>query len=35
MKVIVDTVVWSLALRRSDPHPDICRELAELIEDQR
>lgn len=35
MKVIVDTVVWSLALRRSDPYPDVRRELTGLIEDQR
>lgn len=35
MKVVVDTVVWSLALRRSEPHPEVWRILADLIEDQR
>lgn len=35
MKVIVDTVVWSLALRRSDRNDDASRELTSLIEDQR
>lgn len=35
MRVIVDTVVWSLALRRSDPSAAVCRELTSLIEDQR
>jgi len=35
MKVIVDTVVWSLALRRTDPCAAVGRELASLIEEQR
>lgn len=35
MKVIVDTVVWSLALRRTDPDEDVCRELTSLVEEQR
>jgi len=35
MKVIVDTVVWSLALRRSSPCDEARRELTSLIEDQR
>lgn len=35
MKVIVDTVVWSLALRRSNPDDTIHKELVSLIEDQR
>ncbi len=35
MRVIVDTVVWSLALRRSNPNDDVRRELTSLIEDQR
>ncbi len=35
MKVIVDTVVWSLALRRTEPDKTICRELTRLIEEQR
>lgn len=36
MNVLVDTPVWSLALRRSRPQPDIrARELAELIEEGR
>ncbi len=35
MKVVVDTVIWSLALRRSGPHPDVQHALTDLIEDQR
>lgn len=35
MKVIVDTVVWSLALRRTDPNEAVCLKLTSLIEDQR
>ncbi|MDT8442500.1 MAG: PIN domain-containing protein [Desulfuromonadales bacterium] len=36
MKVLVDTSVWSLALRRNRPSPDgFVRELVELIEEQR
>ena len=35
MKVIVDTVIWSLALRRSHPDEEITNELATLIQDQR
>ena len=34
MKVIVDTVIWSLALRRSQPVEDVSRRLAWLIENQ-
>ena len=34
MKVIVDTVVWSLALRRSHPEEEVRRQLTSLIEDQ-
>lgn len=36
MKVLVDTSVWSLALRRKCPSNDgLVRELAELIDEQR
>ena len=35
MKVIVDTVVWSLALRRSKPDEAVHLHLKSLIEDQR
>lgn len=36
MKVLVDTSVWSLALRRERPAGDDCvRELVELIDEQR
>lgn len=36
MKVLVDTSVWSLALRRERPADDaLVRELAELIDEQR
>jgi predicted nucleic acid-binding protein len=36
MKVLVDTSVWSLALRRDHPADDGCvRELTELIDEQR
>jgi predicted nucleic acid-binding protein len=35
MKVIIDTVVWSLALRRTEPDKTICQELTRLIEEQR
>jgi hypothetical protein len=35
MKVIVDTVIWSLALRRGETDVDVRRELTGLIEDQR
>lgn len=36
MKVLVDTSVWSLALRRSQPaNEDWVRELTELIHEQR
>ena len=34
MKVIVDTVVWSLALRRSHPVEQVRRRLTSLIENQ-
>ena len=34
-KVIVDTCIWSLALRRANPNETVCRELTSLIEDQR
>ena len=34
MNVIVDTVVWSLALRRKEPYPHIQKILKSLIEDQ-
>jgi len=35
VKVIVDTVVWSLALRRTQPDKGVRTELVSLIEDQR
>jgi len=35
MKVIVDTVIWSLALRRSTPENNVIGDLTSLIEDQR
>jgi predicted nucleic acid-binding protein len=35
MKVIVDTAVWSLSLRRTEPDANVCRELTRLIEEQR
>ncbi len=36
MKVIVDTCIWSLALRRNEPSPNgYVAELAELIKDIR
>ena len=36
MKVLVDTSVWSLALRRERPVDDgLVRELIELIDEQR
>ncbi|MDZ4697210.1 MAG: PIN domain-containing protein [Deltaproteobacteria bacterium] len=36
MRVLVDTSVWSLALRRSRPTADlIVRELTELVQDGR
>lgn len=35
MKVIVDTVIWSLALRRNAPQDDVGQELMSLIADQR
>lgn len=35
VKVIVDTSVWSLALRRSVPQEEVRRQLAGLIDDQR
>ena len=35
MKVVVDAVIWSLALRRSAPQDDVALELTGLIEDQR
>ena len=35
MKVIVDSVIWSLALGRSHPDEVITNELATLIQDQR
>ena len=35
MKVIVDTVIWSLALRRSQPAETVRLTLTSLIEDQR
>ena len=35
MKVIVDTVIWSMALRRSSPDKKITFELSTLIHDQR
>lgn len=34
MKVIVDTTVWSLALRRSRPDREVHRRLKTLIENQ-
>ena len=36
MKVLVDTSVWSLALRKNRPHkPEILNELSELIKELR
>ena len=35
MNVIVDTVIWSLALRRNEPDERIWQELTQLIEEQR
>jgi len=35
VKVVVDTAIWSLALRRSNPDASVCRELTSLIDDQR
>ncbi|OQX20610.1 MAG: twitching motility protein PilT [Desulfobulbaceae bacterium A2] len=35
MKVIVDTVIWSLALRRGEPQEEVRQQLTSLIEDQR
>ncbi len=35
MKVVVDTAVWSLALRRTEPDKNVCQELTQLIEEQR
>ncbi|WDE98145.1 PIN domain-containing protein [Lentisphaera profundi] len=35
MKVIVDTVIWSLALRRSTPEDNVINDFTSLIEDQR
>lgn len=35
MKVIVDTAIWSLALRRTEPDKNACQELTLLIEEQR
>jgi len=36
MKVLVDTSVWSLALRRSNPQKtDVVREFRSLIQEQR
>lgn len=35
MKVIVDTVVWLLALRLSKPNQEVREQLTSLIEDQR
>ncbi|MES1245207.1 MAG: PIN domain-containing protein [Acidobacteriota bacterium] len=36
MSVLVDTSVWSLALRRREPSPDgVVRELSELIREGR
>lgn len=35
MRVIVDTVVWSLALRRTQPDGEVRRHLKTLIENQR
>ncbi|XOF35107.1 MAG: PIN domain-containing protein [Candidatus Electrothrix sp. YB6] len=35
MKVVIDTVIWSLALRRTEPDEHVCQELARLIEEQR
>ena len=35
MRVIADTVIWSLALRRVNPDKMVQRELASLIEDHR
>ena len=35
MKVVVDTVIWSLALRRTEPDDLVCQELTRLIEEQR
>lgn len=35
MKVLVDTVVWSQAFRRSSPNPSITKRLSRLIEEYR
>ena len=35
MKVIVDTVIWSLALRRKSPDVTIQKQIKSLIKDQR
>ena len=35
MRTLVDTCVWSLALRRKDPDKRIEKELADLISDGR
>ena len=35
MNVIVDTAIWSLALRRTEPDKNACQELTQLIEEQR
>jgi predicted nucleic acid-binding protein len=35
MKVLVDTCVWSQALRRKDPDPELTAKLWDLINDGR
>ncbi len=35
MKVLIDTSVWSLALRRLSPKPEIANEVRQLIADNR
>jgi predicted nucleic acid-binding protein len=35
MKVIADTCIWSLALRRKKPHPEVKKKLEEIIRDGR
>jgi len=35
MKVLVDTCVWSVVLRRKIPHPELAKKLKDLIADGR
>ena len=35
MKVVIDTAIWSLVLRRREPDADVTAGLKALIEDQR